>query len=248
MLQEFTFDLVPRSKPWALFLDIDGTMVEFAATPDQVIVPPELSPTLQRLVDESAGGLALVTGRPIESADRLFKPVQFTIAGLHGGEFRFDNRREVCPCPTAPETWKREAREMADAHPGVAYEEKRFGFSVHYREAPEQEALVKSTLEEMMKHDNPGFHTLNAAMAVEVRPDGVNKGAAIQRLMELPEFRGRHPLFFGDDTTDEDGFRTMRAIGGTSVVVGPRRPPDVEYCVRDPATMRNLLASLVLAP
>jgi trehalose 6-phosphate phosphatase len=248
MLQDFSFDFVDRSKPWALFLDIDGTMVEFAATPDQVIVPPDLPPTLERLRDESAGSLALVTGRPIESADRLFKPVQFTIAGLHGGEFRYDSTRETVPCPVAPNSWRLQARALADEFPGVAYEEKRFGFSVHYREAPDKGPDVMRAMEEIVQHDNPGFHLLAASMAVEVRPDGINKGAAIERFMELPEFAGHHPIFFGDDTTDDDGFRMLKAMGGTRVVVGARRPPEAEYCVKDPATMRGLLSTLVLAP
>ena len=245
-LQEFSFDLVSREKPLALFLDIDGTMVEFAATPDEVIVPPTLPSTLVRLNAEAKGALAIVTGRPIPSADRLFAPTQFTMAGLHGGEFRFDGMHEVLAGTAAPDCWKNEAKALAAANPGVNYEEKRFGFSVHYREAPDMGPMLTEAIGQMMMRDNPGFHMMQASMAIEVRPDGIDKGSAILRLMQLPEFAGRHPVFFGDDTTDEDGFRVLQQIGGTPVVVGKRRPPEVRYTVSDPAAMRALLEGLQL--
>ncbi len=246
MIKEFDFSEIGRDRPLALFLDIDGTMIEFAPTPDEVIVPPELSGILARLSEESEGGLAIITGRGIESADRLFRPIEFPMAGLHGGEFRFDGTHEMVPAPVAPECWREEARELTRRFPGVRYEEKRFAFSLHYRENPEYGPGIIAAMNEMLSHDNPGFHLLMASMAVEVRPDGIDKGSAIQRFMRLPEFAGRHPIFFGDDTTDEDGFRAMREIGGTPVVVGPRRPPEVEFYVKDPRTMRGLLAGLTL--
>ena len=107
--------------------------------------------------------------------------------------------------------------------------------------------MLTDAIGAMMTRGNPGFHMMQASMAIEVRPDGIDKGSAILRLMQLPEFAGRHPVFFGDDTTDEDGFRALDKIGGTSVVVGKRRPPDVKYTVSDPAAMRALLAGLQLA-
>ena len=247
MIEDFDFSKVDRSRPWALFLDIDGTLLEFAATPDAVIVPLEVPELLQRLDAQTKGGMAIVTGRPIESADRLFAPIQFTMAGLHGGEFRYDSVHEIIPAPVAPQSWREEAKALSRTFPGVKYEEKHFGFAIHYRNAPEAGEAVRAAVEEMILHDNPGFHLLAATMALEIRPDGIDKGTAIRRFMELPAFAGRHPLFFGDDTTDDDGFRTVRELGGTAVLVGGRRPAEADYCVKDPQAMRQMLSELTLA-
>ncbi len=244
MLEDFTFDKLDSSRPIALFLDIDGTLVEFAATPDEVIVPPMLRPLLERLASDLHGAFAIITGRPIESADRLFRPTQFTMAGLHGGEFRFNGVHEDVPAAYAPRAWKDAAKALADANPGVAYEEKRLGFSVHYREAPEKAALVTEAIETAMQKDNPGLHLLHANMALEIRPDGIDKGHAIRHFMQMPQFAGRMPVFFGDDTTDDDGFRVLKDYGGVGVVVGHRRPPEALYTVKDPATIRVLLSEL----
>ena len=247
MLEDFSFDRLDGRRPMALFLDIDGTLVEFAATPDEVVVPPTLRPLLERLSSDLDGAFAVVTGRPIESADRLFRPTHFTMAGLHGGEFRCNGVHEDVPAPYAPWSWKEAARALADANPGVAYEEKRLGFSIHYREAPEKGPIVTEAIEAVMQRDNPGFHLLHANMALEIRPDGIDKGHAIRHFMRMPQFAGRMPVFFGDDTTDDDGFRVLKDYGGVGVVVGHRRPPEASYTVRDPAAMRRLLSGLLVA-
>ncbi len=245
MIEEFSFDHVDRSRPWALFLDIDGTLVEFAATPDQVVMPQQVTDTLQRLSGEARGTLAIITGRPIPSADKLFHPVSFPMAGLHGGEFRHDGRHETLPVPVIPEQWKQRAMQLADELPGVSYEPKRQGLAVHFREAPEQGPTVTEALRKMVEEPiNPGFHLLEAHGATEIRPDGIDKGSAIERFMQMPHFKGCHPIFFGDDTTDDDGFRALEKIGGTRVVVGQRRPPEAQFYVKDPQTMRDLLAKL----
>ena len=77
----------PEARPdWALFLDVDGTLVEIAAAPDAVRVPPELVALLGRLERGLGGALALVSGRTIETLDALFHPRRLVAAGNHGLE------------------------------------------------------------------------------------------------------------------------------------------------------------------
>ena len=127
--------------------------------------------------------------------------------------------------------------------PGVVYEEKRFGFGLHYRFAPAQGPAVWAAMEQLVAA-HPDFHMLPAAMAVEVRPNGIDKGQAIERLMQRAPFKDRYPIFFGDDFTDEDGFHAVHMLRGTAVLVGPRTPSIAEYGIKDTATMRAMLASL----
>src|ERR1700710_302061 len=72
----------------ALFLDIDGTLLDLARTPDRVKVPRELLRTLEKLSHHLSGALAFVSGRSLESIDKLFAPFKPAAIGAHGGEIR----------------------------------------------------------------------------------------------------------------------------------------------------------------
>ena len=247
-MKKFDFSFIESHGPIALFLDIDGTLVDFAATANAVVFPVTFFPVLQRLYDQLDGALAIVTGRSIESVDRLFREstIRLPIAGLHGGEFRYMDGTERLDAPCASEEWRAQAKVIAETLPGVIYEEKRFGFGLHYRFAPTQGPAVWAAMEQLIE-GHPGFHLLQASMAVEVRPNGVDKGLAIQRMMTHAPFKGRYPVFFGDDFTDEDGFKGIKELGGASVLVGSRRPSIASYCVDDTAKVRALLSSLQTA-
>ena len=74
---------------WALFTDVDGTLLDIAAAPDAVAVPPGLLTTLPALSSALDGALALVSGRSIAALDRLFHPLRLPAAGQHGAELRW---------------------------------------------------------------------------------------------------------------------------------------------------------------
>ena len=74
--------LVDAPERWALFLDIDGTLLDLAATPDAIQVPLSLPGDLDAVSARLGGALALVTGRSLPFADGLFAPFRFPIAGL----------------------------------------------------------------------------------------------------------------------------------------------------------------------
>ena len=86
----------PRPRPpapaddWALFLDVDGCLLDFADAPDAVTVPATLHATLQQLSQRLDGALALVSGRALLRIDELFAPMRLPVAGLHGLERRID--------------------------------------------------------------------------------------------------------------------------------------------------------------
>src|SRR5215216_2216374 len=74
----------------AVLLDIDGTLIEIAPTPQEVRVPASLKHVLARLRDRLDGALALVSGRPLADIDRLFEPLQVAAVGGHGAENRLN--------------------------------------------------------------------------------------------------------------------------------------------------------------
>ena len=203
-----------------MLLDLDGTLLDIAPRPDAVVVPPDLQDalgTLRRLVGDA---LAVITGRPVETVDALLGDAIFAVAGEHGGAIRHapDQRVERPPLPSPPPEWLAEAERLAAAHPGALLEHKARGFALHYRAVPAAGEPMRAALLRMMA-GSPEFELLPAHMLWEVRPSGVHKGKAVLGLMDRAPFRGRLPVFIGDDVTDEDAIAAAQAMGGVGLRV-----------------------------
>jgi trehalose 6-phosphate phosphatase len=221
----------------ALLLDVDGTLIDIAATPDAVVVPPDLVATLHRLRLALGGALAVVTGRPVAQVDALLGDAPHAVAGEHGAAIRHapDLPVQRADLPAPPADWLARAAAVVARHPGTLLEPKVSGFVLHYRQAPEVEHdLHQAAL--AFAAELPGFKVLAAKMAWEVKPAGVDKGVAVAALMAQPPFLGRVPVYIGDDVTDEDGIRAAVALGGTGWLV-----PEV---FTDPAGVRRWLSGL----
>jgi trehalose 6-phosphate phosphatase len=205
----------------ALLLDMDGTLLDIAPTPDLVRVAPGLAEALCKLRDAMGGALAVVTGRPIEQVDGLFANVPYAVAGEHGGAIRHAPGTEVVrlSLPSPPVEWVLEAARIADAHPGALLEQKQRGFVLHYRAVPALGPALREAALALIAPLADQFQLMEALMAWEVRPRGADKGSAVTTLMTEAPFAGRQPIFIGDDVTDEDGMRAARALGGAGLRV-----------------------------
>jgi len=204
----------------ALLLDLDGTLLDLAPTPDEVVVPPGLLDVLRTVFEGLGGALAIVTGRPIDTVDALLGDVPFAVSGEHGGALRFApgapiERPDVRPPPCA---WIDRAAALEAEFPGSILELKARGFGVHFRLAPAAGPAVQRALSELVA-GSADFELLHSAMLYEVRPRGIDKGTAVVSLMRRVPFLGRVPVFIGDDLTDEDGMRAARAMGGIGMRV-----------------------------
>jgi len=205
----------------ALLLDMDGTLLDIAPTPDLVRVAPGLTGALCKLREIMGGALAVVTGRPIEQVDGMFANVPYAVAGEHGGAIRHAPGTEVVrvSLPSLPVEWVIAAAQIADAHPGALLEQKQRGFVLHYRAVPELGPALRDAALALIAPLADQFQLMEALMAWEVRPRGADKGSAVNTLMTEAPFAGRKPIFIGDDVTDEDGMRAARALGGAGLRV-----------------------------
>jgi trehalose 6-phosphate phosphatase len=225
----------------ALLLDMDGTLIDIAATPGSVVVPAGLPPVLRRLRTRLDGALAIVTGRPIAQIDALLPDTVYAVAGEHGAAIR--------PAPDAPVRradladppagWIARAEALAAGTPGVLLERKARGFVLHYRQAPQAGPGLYAALAALIEGHTDAFTMLSALMAWEIKPRGADKATAVAALMAEAPFVGRIPVYIGDDVTDEDGMRAARALGG----IGWR----VQDVFVDPAGVRAWLAALATA-
>jgi trehalose 6-phosphate phosphatase len=208
-------DPLPALAQTALFLDMDGTLIDLAPTPDSVIVPPGLPGTIANLRNRLGGALAIVTGRPIDAVDTLLPGAAGAIAGEHGAALRRTpaGAIERPNLPIPPDAWYEKAERLACDFPGAIMERKAHGLGLHFRLAPEAGDTFRSALTDMIA-DAPAFHLMPAHMLWEIRPTGADKGGAVSALMAMAPFAGRLPVFIGDDVTDEDGMRAARELGG----------------------------------
>ncbi len=207
----------------ALLLDLDGTLVDIAPTPDAVRVEDGLPETLTTLRHALGGALAVISGRPIVQIDALFGAVPYAVAGEHGGALRHaPDAPIVRPDLAVPsDTMRAAAEAIASQHEaaGVWVEPKARGFVLHYRAAPTLGPALEAALRPLMAAEGGRFLLVPAHMAWEVRPTGADKGTALRALMAAPPFTGRLPVFIGDDVTDRDAIAAANALGGAGLMV-----------------------------
>ncbi len=207
---------------WALFLDLDGTLIDLAPAPDAVHVPSALIEDLSLLRQRLSGALAVVTGRARETADRLLAPLTLPGGFGHGAELRDATGRDLASgsIDAMPPSWiERIAHDTADWH-GVLLETKPHGLALHYRAAPQYRDVAHAALRDLIAGHEDRFAVLPAHMAFEIRPRGATKARAVDLLMRDAPFSGRRPVFVGDDVTDEDGMAAARRLGGFGLHVG----------------------------
>lgn len=232
-------------KHWALFLDLDGTLVDVAPSPDAIVVPRELPLILERLTVGLSGALAIISGRTVREIDQYLRPLRPAAAGVHGTELR------TVPLGQARNTV--EALDKGVLHRVMAIksiddriviEPKHYSVAVHYRNAEhlrlEIEAALRSTLA-----DGPDHHILcHGRRVIEVVPRQVSKGTALAALMKEPLFRGRTPVMIGDDYSDESAFEMAVRLGGVCQRVAGEHFEQREAEFEDPAHLRSWLLSL----
>lgn len=217
-------ELIPRSD-WALFLDVDGTILDLAETPTAVVVPDGLLSALVRAGKALGGALALVSGRAVADIDTLFHPVQFPAAGIHGFELRPRSGPPRRVAPLMTEEQRRKLMAVAFGLDGVIVEDKVGAVALHYRLAPDVREVLARRIEAVLADDDlHDFDMRPGKMLWEVRRNGIDKGKAVEALMRLAPFAGRIPVFVGDDETDLDGFAGARRLGGLALPVRDLTP------------------------
>ena len=244
--------MTPRPHPGplppdcALFLDVDGALLEFADAPGGVVVPDGLVERLSALSAQRDGALALVSGRDIATLDRLFAPLELACAGLHGLQRRHGDGAHAASvvdsfdAPARMDEVRAAAHEIVAKYPGTVVEEKGPALAFHWRADPLAAADFEG-LAAMAAMELPGYHLQHGDHVVELRPAGADKGSAIEAFLREAPFAGRMAVFAGDDLTDEHGFEVVNRLGGVSVLVGSREPSQARYGLADPVAVRAWL-------
>jgi trehalose 6-phosphate phosphatase len=241
-----THPLLPPLDGLAFLLDIDGTLLDLAPTPREVWVPPGLADTLRQLIERTSGALALVSGRSLNDIDLIFAPAEFPAVGGHGAEMRLtpDSEAVATHAPPMDKDLKRRLAAIAKLAPGILVEDKGYSLALHYRLAPEAEQAIYQAVARLRADlPNAPIEVLPGKRVCEIKHSGFTKATGVHELMAHDPFKGRRPLFIGDDVTDESVIAIMPDYNGLSFSVG-RRAMGVDGHFDTPAGVREFLARL----
>jgi trehalose 6-phosphate phosphatase len=214
---------VPKAETISLFLDVDGTLIDLAPTPDAVVVSKALIEELSIAADRLDGALALVSGRPIEELDGLFSPLKLRASGIHGAEIRYSPLEPIRTLTSdrLPDAAWDALERLLGNFPGAFAENKGVSFAVHYNLAgPIEGELFVELRRFVQRFAQFELELVAGHLVFEIKLPGFDKGSAIRRFMARAPFAGRRPVFIADDKMDRPGFETVLALGGIAFSVG----------------------------
>jgi trehalose 6-phosphate phosphatase len=229
----------------ALFLDLDGTLVEIEEHPDDVVAGHALRALLRRVCDAAGGAVALITGRTIGDADRILGGAITNIAGVHGLEHRINGKltRDHAAASELRAALE-DVRDLANA--GVLHarvEEKGASVALHYRQAPEIEQDVRACAAQIAARHR--LRTQPGKMVIEIVAGAHTKGDAVNAFLRAAPFAGRMPVAVGDDVTDEDAFAAAARADGFAIRVGESRSSSAAYRLATPSAVHEWLEASI---
>ncbi|MDD5585668.1 MAG: trehalose-phosphatase [Alphaproteobacteria bacterium] len=228
----------------ALFLDIDGTLLDIAPTAQDVVVPQQLIKDLGRLHDKLGGALAFISGRRIEDIDMLFNPLRLPCSGAHGAEWRLSPKSPVKNIAPLPESLRSRIASACADMKGVRIEDKAYTLAVHYRKSPELAEKIERTLSVLIGKAGSDLILIRGRKVFEVAQATHNKGQALERLLAAQAFKNRRPVFLGDDITDMSAIGACLKNGGVAARVGQGKPRLSAFA--SPENVRSWIRKLII--
>lgn len=207
----------------AIFLDVDGTLLDIAPTPLEVTVSDDLRETLATLRTAFGGAVAFVSGRPIAEMDRIFHPLRLAAVGGHGAEIRFGPDSEIrrSKIATLDAELRAEFARIGRIGEGILIEDKGYSLAIHYRLAPDLGGEIMKGITAICRNERcNSLEILPGKLVIEIKPGGYDKGTGLREMMNVAPFAGRRPIFVGDDITDNAAFAVLPDFDGTGFSVG----------------------------
>lgn len=206
-------------KDIALFLDFDGTLTPIISNPDAVELPHSMKETLE--ASSRLFKVAIISGRNRQDVKKRVGMENLFYGGSHGfdlsgpGGFRFEVEQAQDVFPALDQAQSILEEELC-SYKGIRIERKRYGLTVHYREAsPEGEAQAKKICQRIA-HEHLELKYALGKKIYELKPNmDWDKGKAIEKLCHILKIDPRNtvPFYIGDDVTDEDAFRQVEGWG-----------------------------------
>lgn len=237
-----------------LFLDYDGTLADFAPTPDTVTPDPELITLISMLAEKPDIHLAVISGRRLQHIRKLLPVSGIWLAGTYGIELLTPSGEQKDQLDYASirpvlEQLKPKWESLTSNRPGFYLEDKGWSLAIHARFANEKDAeeILQSAnclAQEII--GNARLHLLPGEKFLEICPVDANKGKTLKHILSIDDFPGALPIFIGDDDKDELAFRMVKVHQGIAIVVAAEaRPTQADFYLQTPEAVRSWLTNLL---
>lgn len=242
-------EIAGRGDQLAVFLDYDGTLTPIVSRPDQAVLTDSTRAILRTLAAKIP--VAILSGRELKDVRERVDIDRIVYAGSHGFDIagpRGLRRQEATEFLPALDVAEKELREKLAGIAGALLERKRFSIAAHYRNVNESDVpkVERAVNEVATRHRELG--RMDGKKVYELLP-GIDwdKGRAVLWLLETPglERAKVHPIYIGDDRTDEDAFRALGQRGVGILVSEEPRPTAASYSLKDPTEVEGFLRELV---
>ena len=244
---EHVEEITARSDQLAVFLDYDGTLTAIVSDPKEALLSDSMRQTLQALVTRAS--VAVLSGRELDDVRNRVAIEAIAYAGSHGFDIAGLRRQEATKFLPTLDAAEKELREKLAGIAGVLIERKRFSIATHYRNVNESDfpKLERAVSEVAARHRE--LRRMEGKKVYELLPcTDWDKGKALLWFLEnLGLEHGKvHPIYIGDDRTDEDAFRVLGQRGVGILVSEEPRPTAASYSLKDPAEVERFLREVAL--
>lgn len=247
--------LAQAERLW-LFLDYDGTLANFAPTPEHVNPDPELVDLLARLVNQPRFRLAVVSGRRLGHVEKLVPVPGILLAGTYGVELQTPEGQRIDRLPysslrPALDHLKPQWAGLIAGRNGFFLEDKGWALALHARFADEGEsdhvlATAQRLAQEVSQEAFSGlFRLLGGHKFLEIGPQLAHKGRTVEYLLGQYPWPGALPVYLGDDDKDEEAFGVIKAHDGIAILVAREsRDTEADFRLASPQEARHWLNAL----
>jgi trehalose 6-phosphate phosphatase len=252
MLPDF-HELVQAKRLW-LFLDYDGTLADFAPTPDHIYPDPALIELLTRLAAHPRLRVTIISGRRLSHIQQLVPLPNILLAGTYGIEMQILSGEKVDRLAYAEvravlDEYKPQWEQLLAGRNNFYLEDKGWALAIHARAADDQEAeavLAEASRIAAPLASSELFRLLGGHKFLEIGPRLAHKGLSVEHLLEKYALPDSFLIYIGDDDKDEEAFKVIKAYGGITIQVGrPSAQTKADFYMESPQAVRQWLAALL---
>lgn len=237
-----------------LFLDYDGTLADFASTPDEIIPDEELIALINHLAGEPAIRLTIISGRRLAHIQSLVPLPGILKAGSYGLELQtadgeIIHRADYDKIRPLLDDLKQQWGQLLSLRRGFYLEDKGWTLAIHGKDAVEAEAAAvfpqARRLANTLLEQAPGnlYRLQGGHRFLECSPRLADKKQTVEHIVSAyPWHDDALLIYLGDDDKDEVAFEAIQELGGMVVAVGDRLRDSAADCwLPSPQAVRRWL-------
>jgi trehalose-phosphatase len=244
------------SDRWWLFLDYDGTLSEFAPTPEYILPNPTVVNLLTRIARITAIRTVILSGRRSTDLEALIPVAGIFLASTYGIEFRTPKGERVSRAdyPTirpSLESLKTRWLGLIGGSESFYLEDKGWALALHVLSGScdrVEQVMAKAAnmADETVKEASQGlFRLIKSHEFLEIAPSCANKGETVNYLLSHYPWPGSIPLYLGDDDRDEEAFGMIKSKDGIAILVSAnQRYTQADYRLLSPQVVHRFLETV----